>query len=205
MRSNDRASHGPRARRLGASIPAAGCKCQANAVGPRATPRSQRLCGLWLGSPQPGGLKPFVDFCLAVSRRVDVTSLPGSCGTLRGAIASLSSAHPPGCLVRPTDCFAGYDAAPAATCCPALAPSTKPLGRGAEKHAKGMIPHPDGGRHRFSGEKCRSKISKCSSAALMGFNQRFPRSFAPRSIGNLLTRDVLEELRVRRIPTDEEE
>ena len=117
MRSNDRASHGPRARRLGASIPAAGCKCQANAVGPRATPRSQRLCGLWLGSPQPGGLKPFVDFCLAVSRRVDVTSLPGSCGTLRGAIASLSSAHPPGCLVRPSDCFAGYDAAPAARRC----------------------------------------------------------------------------------------
>jgi hypothetical protein len=36
-----------------------------------------------------------------------------------------------------------------------------------------MIPHPDGGRHRFSAEKCRSKISKCSSAAFMGFNQRF--------------------------------
>ena len=47
-------------------------------------------------------------------------------------------------------------------------------GEGAEKHAKGMIPHPDGGRHRFSGEKCRSKISKCSSAAFMGFIQRFP-------------------------------
>ena len=51
------------------------------------------------------------------SRRVDATSLPGSCGTLRGAIASLSSAHPPGCLVRPSDCFAGYDAAPAARRC----------------------------------------------------------------------------------------
>jgi hypothetical protein len=39
-------------------------------------------------SPQPGGLKPFVDFCLAVSRRS-----------------------------RPPDCFAGYDAAPAARRC----------------------------------------------------------------------------------------
>ena len=74
MQSNDRASHGPWVRRLGTSIPSAGCrngceatagqaKCQANTVGPRATPRSQRLCGLWLGSPQPEGLKPFVDFC----------------------------------------------------------------------------------------------------------------------------------------------
>jgi hypothetical protein len=91
--------NGPRARRLGTSIPSVGCrsgceatagqaKCQANAVGPRATPRSQRLCGLWLGSPQPKGLKPFVDFCLAVSRRS-----------------------------RPADCFAGYDAAPAARRC----------------------------------------------------------------------------------------
>ena len=99
MRSNDRASHGPRARRLRGSIPAAGCRNggeatagqanrEANEAGPRATPRSQRLCGLWLGSPQPGGLKPFVDFCLAVSRRP-----------------------------RPADCFAGYDAAPAARRC----------------------------------------------------------------------------------------
>ncbi len=80
--------NGPRARRLGTSIPAAGCKCQANTVGPRATPRSQRLCGLWLGSPQPSGLKRFVDFCLAVSRRS-----------------------------RPPDCFAGYDAASAARRC----------------------------------------------------------------------------------------
>jgi hypothetical protein len=138
----------------GTSIPAVGCrngcegtsgqaKCQANAAGPRATPRSQRLCGLWLGSPQPKGLKPFVVFaspfdsfapahfsfqaahalsirrplCQPYSRRVDATSLPGSCGTLRGAISSLSSAHPPGCLVRPPDCFAGYDAAPAARRC----------------------------------------------------------------------------------------
>jgi hypothetical protein len=75
MRSNDRASHGPRARRLGTSIPAAGCKCQANAAP-------------GLLSPQPTGLKSFVDFCLAVSRRS-----------------------------RPSDCFAGYDAAPAARRC----------------------------------------------------------------------------------------
>jgi hypothetical protein len=40
----------PRARRLGTSIPAAGCKCQANTA-------------LGLLSPQPKGLKPFVDFC----------------------------------------------------------------------------------------------------------------------------------------------
>jgi len=66
---------------------------------------------------------------------------------------------------------------------PALTPSTKPLGRGAEKHAKGMIPHPDGGRHRFSGEKCRSKISKCSSAAYMGFKQRFPKESQNRLFG----------------------
>jgi hypothetical protein len=50
MRSNDRASHGPRARRLGTSIPAAGCKRQANTAP-------------GLLSPQPEGLKPFVDFC----------------------------------------------------------------------------------------------------------------------------------------------
>ncbi|MEY2905723.1 MAG: hypothetical protein RLZZ408_194, partial [Verrucomicrobiota bacterium] len=40
----------PRARRLGTSIPAAGCKCQANAAP-------------GLLSPQPAGLKAFVDFC----------------------------------------------------------------------------------------------------------------------------------------------
>ncbi len=40
----------PRARRLGASIPAVGCKRQANTAPGRL-------------SPQPGGLKPFVDFC----------------------------------------------------------------------------------------------------------------------------------------------
>jgi hypothetical protein len=42
--------NGPRARRLGASIPAVGCKRQANTAP-------------GLLSPQPGGLKPFVDFC----------------------------------------------------------------------------------------------------------------------------------------------
>jgi hypothetical protein len=67
--------NGPRARRLGTSIPTAGCKCQANTAP-------------GLLSPQPGGLKPFVDFCLAVSRRS-----------------------------RPADCFAGYDATPAACRC----------------------------------------------------------------------------------------
>jgi hypothetical protein len=40
----------PRARRLGTSIPAAGCKCQANAAP-------------GLLSPQPAGLTSFVDFC----------------------------------------------------------------------------------------------------------------------------------------------
>ena len=44
----------PRARRLGASIPAVGCKRQANTAP-------------GLLSPHPGGLKPFVDFC-GVSR-----------------------------------------------------------------------------------------------------------------------------------------
>ena len=74
--------------RNGCVATAGQAKHQANTIGPRATPRSQRLCGLWLGSSQPGGLKPFVDFCLAVSRRA-----------------------------RPSDCFAGYDAAPAARRC----------------------------------------------------------------------------------------
>jgi hypothetical protein len=60
MRSNGRASKVPRQHSL-----------------PRATPRNQRLCGLWLGSPQPHGLKLVVDFCLPASRRVDATSLPG--------------------------------------------------------------------------------------------------------------------------------
>ena len=59
----------PRVRRLRGRIPAVGCNREANTEGPRATPRSQKLCGLWLGSPQPRGLKPFVDLCLAVSRR----------------------------------------------------------------------------------------------------------------------------------------
>jgi len=40
----------PRARRLGTSIPAAGCKCQAYTAPGRL-------------SSQPTGLKPFVDFC----------------------------------------------------------------------------------------------------------------------------------------------
>ena len=47
-------------------------------------------------------------------------------------------------------------------------------GGGAEKHAEGMIPHHNGGRHRFPGEKCHSKISKCFSAAFMGLKQRLP-------------------------------
>jgi hypothetical protein len=115
MRSNERASHGPRARRLGTSIPAVGCRNGCEATAGQAKCQANTAPGLL--SPQPHGLKSFVDFCLAVSRRVDATSLPGSCGTLRGAIASLSSARPPGCLVRPTDCFAGYDAAPAARRC----------------------------------------------------------------------------------------
>jgi hypothetical protein len=42
-----------------------------------------------------------------------------------------------------------------------------------------MIPHPDGGRHCFSGEKCRSKISKWHSATFMGFHQRFPKDPTP--------------------------
>jgi hypothetical protein len=42
--------NGPQARRLGGRIPAAGCNRQAN-----------KASGLL--SPQPGGLKPFVDFC----------------------------------------------------------------------------------------------------------------------------------------------
>ena len=75
MRSNDRASHGPRARRLGTSIPSAGCKCQANAAPGRL-------------SPQPAGLKPVDDFCLAVSRRP-----------------------------RPSDCSAGHIVPPGTRCC----------------------------------------------------------------------------------------
>jgi hypothetical protein len=84
-------------------------------------------------------------------------------------------------------CGKSTQAAPAATCCPALAPSTKPLGRGAEKHAEGMIPHPDGGRHRFSAEKCRSKISKCFSAAFMGLNQRILRLLGQSLAGPSIT------------------
>jgi hypothetical protein len=43
--------------------------------------------------------------CLSISRCIDAASLPGSRGTLRAATESQSSAHPPGCLVRPfRDC-----------------------------------------------------------------------------------------------------
>ncbi len=105
MRSNDRASHGPRARRLGTSIPAAGCRngCEAtagqanreaNTVGPRATPRSQRLCGLWLGSPQPGGLKPFVDFC-RVARSGETAAGIDSLAPARLALTGLPAANLP--------------------------------------------------------------------------------------------------------------
>jgi hypothetical protein len=86
MRSNDRASHGPRARRLGTSIPTVGCRNGCEATAGQAKCQANTAPGLL--SPQPGGLKPFVDFCLAVSRRS-----------------------------RPADCFAGYDAAPAARRC----------------------------------------------------------------------------------------
>ena len=67
--------NGPRARRLRGSIPAAGCNREAN-----------RAPGLL--SPQPEGLKPFVDFYLAVSRRP-----------------------------RPSDCFAGHIVSPDTRCC----------------------------------------------------------------------------------------
>ena len=43
--------------------------------------------------------------CLSISRCIDAASLPGSRGTLRAATESQSSAHSPGCLVRPfRDC-----------------------------------------------------------------------------------------------------
>jgi len=95
----------PRARRLGASIPAVGCKRQANTAP-------------GLLSPQPKGLKPFVDFCLAVSRR----ARPSDC--LNGTLLPQSSAVPSGSLLwrasprlLPEAWFAGYDAAPAARRC----------------------------------------------------------------------------------------
>ena len=78
--------NGPRARRLGASIPAVGCRNGCEATAGQAKRQANTAPGLL--SPQPKGLKPFVDFCLAVSRRS-----------------------------RPSDCFAGYDAAPAARRC----------------------------------------------------------------------------------------
>jgi hypothetical protein len=76
----------PRARRLGASIPAVGCRNGCEATAGQAKRQANTDPGRL--SPQPTGLKPFVDFCLAVSRRS-----------------------------RPPDCFAGYDAAPAARRC----------------------------------------------------------------------------------------
>ncbi len=61
MRSNDRATHGPRARRLGTSIPATGCRNGCEATAGQAKRQANTAPGLL--SPQPGGLKPFVDFC----------------------------------------------------------------------------------------------------------------------------------------------
>ena len=55
--------------------------------------------------------------CLSISRCIDAASLPGSRGTLRAATESQSSAHPPGCLVRPFrdcpgSCGTGYAVPP---------------------------------------------------------------------------------------------
>jgi hypothetical protein len=172
MRSNDRASYGPRAMRLGTSIPAVGCRngCEAtagqanreaNTVGPRATPRSQRLCGLWLGSSQLTGLKPFFDYC-GVALSGETAAGIDSLAPARLALTGLPAANLPKPLPQ-------LRVAQRSRLQPSL------WGRGAEKHAEGMIPHPDGGRHSFSAEKCRSKIINCSSAAFMGFHQRLPR------------------------------
>jgi hypothetical protein len=55
--------------------------------------------------------------CLSISRCIDAASLPGSRGTLRAVTESQSSAHPPGCLVRPFrdcpgSCGTGYAVPP---------------------------------------------------------------------------------------------
>ena len=136
--------NGPRARRLRGRIPAAGCNREAN----RAPGRL---------SPQPGGLKPFADFCLAVSRR------PRCFGLLERHFAPAKqcrpfgipplegfSAPPPGGLVRRLR--RGSRRSPLWRCS---------LGRDRCGYRPALAP---------------SKITKCSSSAFMGFNQRFPQS-----------------------------
>jgi|GEM_PF-5369470 hypothetical protein len=59
----------------------------------------------WSTALRPGSLVDGMRLCLSISRCLDAASLPGSRGTLRAATQSQSSAHPPGCLVRPfRDC-----------------------------------------------------------------------------------------------------
>ena len=73
--------NGPRARRLGASIPAAGCKRQANTAP-------------GLLSPQPEGLKPFVDFC-GVARSGETAAGIDSLAPARLALSGLPAANLP--------------------------------------------------------------------------------------------------------------
>jgi hypothetical protein len=59
----------------------------------------------WSTALRPGSLVNGIRLCLSISRCIDAASPPGSCGTLRAATESQSSAHPPRCLVRPfRDC-----------------------------------------------------------------------------------------------------
>ena len=59
----------------------------------------------WSTALRPGSLVDGIRLCLSISRCIDAASPPGSCGTLRAATESQSSAHPPRCLVRPfRDC-----------------------------------------------------------------------------------------------------
>jgi hypothetical protein len=92
MRSKDRASHGPRARRLRGSIPAAGCRNGCEATAGQANREANEAPGLL--SPQPYGLKAFVDF-FRVARSGETAAGIDSLAPARLALTGLPAANLP--------------------------------------------------------------------------------------------------------------
>jgi hypothetical protein len=82
----------PRARRLGASIPAVGCRNGCEATAGQAKRQANEAPGLL--SPQPGGLKPFVDFC-GVARSGETAAGIDSLAPARLALTGLPAANLP--------------------------------------------------------------------------------------------------------------
>jgi hypothetical protein len=110
-----------------------------------------------------------IRLCLSISRCIDAASLPGSCGTLRAATESQSSAHPPRCLVRPfRDCPSssgtGYSVPSRALGVRRTVPPLRGCGM------RSRLPHP------FVLACSRKAHPLGSSAEADDYNSTFPRS-----------------------------